>query len=63
MGTYGAIWPWNNFKDIVPIDTDAIMGVKLSDDRHAEYYDLTGRKVHQPQKGLYIKNGKKTIVK
>jgi hypothetical protein len=63
VGTYGSKWPWNNFKEIVPIDTDAIMGVKLSDDRHAEYYDLTGRKVHQPQKGLYIKNGKKTIVK
>ena len=63
VGTYGSKWPWNNFKEIVPIDTDAIVGVKLSDDRHAEYYDLTGRKVHQPQKGLYIKNGKKTIVK
>ena len=63
VGTYGSKWPWNNFKEIVPIDTDAIMGVKLSDDRHAEYYDLTGRKVHQPQKGLYIKNGKKAIVK
>ena len=63
VGTYGSIWPWNNFKEIVPIDADAIMGVKQSDDRNGEYYDLTGRRVHQPQKGLYIKNGKKTIVK
>jgi hypothetical protein len=63
VNSYRSAWPWNNFKEIVPIDTDAIVGVKLSDDRHAEYYDLTGRKVHQPQKGLYIKNGKKTIVK
>ena len=60
---YRAAWPWSDFKEIVLIDPNAIMGVKQSDDRHAEYYDLTGRKVHQPQKGLYIRNGKKTIVK
>ena len=28
-----------------------------------EYYDLQGRKVAQPTKGLYIVNGKKVIVK
>ena len=27
------------------------------------YYDLTGRRVQSPTKGLYIKNGKKVIVK
>lgn len=27
------------------------------------YYDLNGRKVKQPVKGLYIKNGKKYVVK
>ena len=27
------------------------------------YYDLQGRKVEQPKKGLYIKNGRKVIVK
>ena len=63
VGAYGSIWPWNNFKEIVPIDPNAIMGVKQSDDRNGDYYDLTGRRVHQPQKGLYIRNGKKVIVK
>ena len=63
VGAYGSIWPWNNFKEIVPIDADAIMGVKLSDDRNGEYYDLTGRRVYNPQKGLYIRNGKKVMMK
>ena len=27
------------------------------------YYDLQGRKVSQPTKGLYIVNGKKVIIK
>ena len=63
VGAYGSIWPWNNFKEIVPIDPNAIMGVKQSDARNVEYYDLIGRRVNQPQKGLYIRNGKKVIVK
>jgi len=29
----------------------------------AEFYDLQGRKVAQPQKGLYIVNGKKVVLK
>ena len=29
----------------------------------AEYYDLQGRKVAQPTKGLYIVNGKKVVIK
>ena len=63
VGAYGSIWPWNNFKEIVPIDGVGIIGVKQSDDSNGEYYDLTGRRVYHPQKGLYIKDGKKVIVK
>ena len=44
-------------------DPDAIKGIKQSDDSKTEYYDLTGRRVYQPQKGLYIKNGKKVMMK
>ena len=52
-------------KDIVAIGEgpDAIIGIKQSDDSKTEYYDLTGRKVLQPQKGIYIRNGKNVIVK
>ena len=28
-----------------------------------QYYDLNGRRIAQPTKGIYIKNGKKIIVK
>jgi len=35
---------------------------KMADVR-GEYYDLQGRKVAQPRKGLYIVNGKKVIIK
>lgn len=35
---------------------------KMSDGR-CEYYDLQGRQVAQPTKGLYIVNGKKVIIK
>ena len=27
------------------------------------YYDLTGRKVAKPSKGVFIKNGKKVVMK
>ena len=30
---------------------------------NGEYYDLQGRKVAQPAKGLYIVNGKKVVIK
>ena len=30
---------------------------------HNEYFDLQGRRVAQPKKGLYIQNGKKLIIK
>ena len=33
------------------------------EDIRAPYYDLQGRKVSQPRKGLYIVNGKKTLIK
>ncbi|MBR6841593.1 MAG: BspA family leucine-rich repeat surface protein [Prevotella sp.] len=36
--------------------------VKMEDER-GEYYDLQGRRVAQPTKGLYIVNGKKVFIK
>lgn len=40
----------------------ADVNVKGSDDK-AGFYDLSGRRVAQPTKGLYIVNGKKVIIK
>ena len=55
---------WKHFNNIVEIGgPDAIQGVRQSDDCNGNYYDLIGRKVLHLQKGLYIRNGKKVIVR
>ena len=61
IGAYRSAWPWSDFKEIVALTDVGIMEVKQSNGND-EYYDLTGRKVHHPQKGLYIRNGKKVII-
>ena len=41
-------------------------GIKTIDDSQLTvdvYYDLQGRRVDNPSKGIYIKNGKKTVIK
>lgn len=63
---YRASWPWSDFKEIVALTNEDIVGiqsVKQSEDRNDLYYDLTGRKVSHPLKGIYIKNGKKVVGK
>jgi hypothetical protein len=63
INKYKSTWPWSDFEEIVTLDEpDGIFGVKQLDDSGC-YYDLRGSKVYQPQKGLYIKKGKKVIVK
>lgn len=41
----------------------AIHNIKAQDSTLPDCYDLSGRKVKNPAKGLYIKNGKKLIIK
>ncbi len=43
-------------------DATAIVGVE-SEVANSEIYDITGRKVSAPARGLYIANGKKVLVK
>ena len=40
---------------------DAINTITEEDDDNAPIYDLQGRRVHQPTKGIFIRNGKKII--
>ena len=42
---------------------DAIKSLFDGEQGNGEWYDLSGRRVSQPTKGLYIMNGKKVIVK
>ena len=42
---------------------DAITSLLNGEQNNGEYYDLSGRRVNAPVKGLYIVNGKKVLVK
>lgn len=44
---------------------DETTGIKynVNDNENDNYYDLQGRRVEHPKKGLYIKNNKKVVVK
>ncbi|MBQ7511513.1 MAG: hypothetical protein IJU11_02080, partial [Prevotella sp.] len=45
-------------------ETTGISTAKTAvDTKDGEWYDLSGRRVAQPAKGIYVKNGKKVIVK
>ena len=45
-------------------ETTGISTVKTdADTKDGEWYDLSGRRVAQPAKGIYVKNGRKIIVK
>lgn len=45
--------------NIVPVGIDEITG----DNSEAEMFDISGRRVNKPVKGIYISNGKKVLVK
>jgi hypothetical protein len=40
-----------------------IVNVKGSQDANAAIFDMMGRRVSQPAKGLYITNGRKVVIK
>lgn len=44
-------------------EVSAINNMETTDKNNAAYYNLQGVKIYQPTKGLYIRNGKKFIVK
>jgi len=47
--------------DLTPTGINAVSS--SADKMDGEWYDLSGRRVAQPAKGIYVKNGKKVIVK
>ena len=44
-------------------ETTGISDATVADTQQGDCYDLMGRRVAQPQRGMYIKNGKKMIIK
>ena len=58
---YQSVSGWKRFKNIEEKDM-GIDDVRVSED-NAAVYDLQGRRVENPSKGLYIKGGKKIVLK
>ena len=52
-------------KDMFGVDeeTNGISTIENSQLTNGNWYDLSGRRVAQPTKGIYIVNGKKVVVK
>ena len=53
---------WKDFK-LRRIVDDGIEDIATGKQSSSDFYDLQGRKVKKPTKGLYIKDGKKVFVK
>lgn len=54
---------WKKFTNIVEIDPSGIQSITLDKDTNAPIYDLKGRKLKEPSKGINIIGGKKVVVK
>ena len=55
--------PWKQFGTIQGFNGGSGINTIWADGGKAKIYDLNGRRVEHPLKGLYIKNGKKYVVK
>lgn len=64
INDYANAAPWNKFGTIQGFNGGTgIKSIWAGEGDNAKIYDLKGRRVVQPSKGLYIKNGKKYVVK
>ena len=61
---YEAVNDWNNFRNIVEGTPTSITRVTLDKETpNTPIYDLNGRKLAEPQKGINIIEGKKVLIK
>ena len=64
--SYKATAPWSRFGKIVAL-TDEETGIDVlkqeNGTRKSEIYDLSGRRVQKAQRGIFIQNGKKVMVR
>ena len=60
---YASTSGWNKFVDVVEMDFTDVDEVKVQRTEEKVIYDLYGRKVDAPVKGVYIVNGKQTLFK
>ena len=66
IDSYKATTPWSSFGKIVAL-TDEETGIDVlkqeNGTRKSEIYDLSGRRVQKAQRGIFIQNGKKVMVR
>lgn len=61
---YQSVYKWNNFKTIVEEDGNADGISQATQDSPVTLYDLQGRRLTgRPGRGLYIREGKKVVIK
>lgn len=63
IDVYKSTEGWNYFTNIVDSDPSGINNVVLNEKKDAPTYNLNGRRLHQPQKGINIIDGKKVLIK
>lgn len=64
LDAYKVADEWKEFYNIQAIDPTGIKGIEMDESgKSTVYYDLNGRRLNAPKKGLNIVNGKKVIVK
>ena len=68
VDAYKAADVWKDFKEIIALTDDdpkptGIDKIVITDNNKGVFYDLNGRRVENPSKGIYISNGKKVIMK
>ena len=54
---------WRNFKNIEEIDPASVQNITLEKGKNTPIYDLNGRKLESPKKGINIVGGKKVVMK
>lgn len=60
---YKTTEPWKSFMNIVVYDPSGIQGIKLDKDANIPVYDLNGRRLTEPVRGINIVGSKKVVVK
>ena len=63
VNLYKSTQPWGEFKEILPLESTKLDAVTVDSDDNSVYYNLNGQIVGNPQKGLYIRNNKKIVIK
>ena len=60
---YQAADYWKNFENVEEIDVDGVQGIQVDKRQNTMVYDLNGRRLDAPTKGVSIINGRKVLVK